>query len=78
MGAYNLHQENISYFLTHVSGALEQLLANNDNLLLIGDFNASVSESNLKDFCEAYNLVNLITGPTFLRARPTHPSLMSC
>ena len=52
MGTYNPHQENISYFLTHVSKALDKLLANNDNFLLIGDFNASVSESNLKDFCE--------------------------
>ena len=48
MDAYNPHQENISYFLTHVSKALDKLLANNENFLLIGDFNASVSESNLK------------------------------
>ena len=49
------------------------MLANNDNLLLIGDFNASVSESNLKDFCEVYNLVNLIKGPTCFKSA-TNPS----
>ena len=73
MGAYNPHQENISYFLSHVSKALDKLLANNDNLLLIGDFNASVSEPNLKDFCEVYNLVNLIKVPTCFFKSATNP-----
>ena len=40
------------------------MLGNYDNLLLIGDFNSSVSESKLKDFCDVHNLVNLIKGPT--------------
>ena len=48
MGAYNLHKEKNSYFLTHVSKTLDKLLGNYDNLLLIGDFNSSVSETNFE------------------------------
>ena len=33
-------------------------------IYLVGDFNASVSENHMKDFCEMYDLENLISGPT--------------
>ena len=75
MGGYNPHQENISYFLSHVSKALDKLLGNYDNFLLIGDFNSSVSESNLKDFCEVYNLVNLIKDPTCFKSTSNPSSI---
>ena len=64
MGSYYPHRENISYFLIHVSKALDKLLGDYDNLLLLGDFNSSVSERGLKDFCDVYNLENLIKCPT--------------
>ena len=64
MGAYNPRREKISYFLNHVSKTLDKLLGDYDKFLLIGDFNSTVSEINLKDFCEVYNLVNLKKGPT--------------
>ena len=51
--------EKLSHFLTHLSKALDKLLGNYDNFLLIGYFNSAVSELNLKDFGEVYNLVNL-------------------
>ena len=33
-------------------------------MLLLGDFNCSVEERNLKDFCQMYDLENLIREPT--------------
>ena len=51
------------------------MLGNYDNFLLIGDFNSSVSESNLKDFCEVYNLVNLIKDPTCFKSTSNPSSI---
>ena len=47
----------------------------NGSFLLIGDFNSSVSETNLKDFCELYNLENLIKDPTCFK-NASNPSLI--
>ena len=35
-----------------------------DNVLLLGDFNAEVTESKMCEFCELYNLKNLVKEPT--------------
>ena len=40
---------------------------------VIGNCNSSLSESNLKDFCEVYNLVNLLKVPTCLK-KASNPS----
>ena len=64
MGGYNPEKGSISYFLTHVSKELDKLLGNYDHILLIGGFNSSVYEKNMKDVCEMYDLENLIEEPT--------------
>ena len=64
MGGYNPQKDNISNFLGHVSKELDNYLANYDNILLLGDFNSTMSEKPMKDFCELYDLQNLIKGPT--------------
>ena len=43
---------------------LDKQLGNYDNIFILGDFNASVSENDMKDFCEMYDLENLTSGPT--------------
>ena len=77
-GSLHPHRENISYFLIHVGKALDKLLGDYDNLLLLGDFNSSVSERSLKDFCDVYNLENLTKGPTCFKNAETHRPLMLC
>ena len=64
MGGNNPPKENISYFLSHVSKGLDKYLGNNDNILLLGDFNSTMSERSMKNFCELYDLQNLIKDPT--------------
>ena len=64
MGAYNPHKDKISYFLKHVSKELDKLLPLYENIILLGDLNSTMSEKHMKDFCELYNLDNLIKGPT--------------
>ena len=64
MAGYNPHKEKISYFLDNVSRELDKYLPNYDNFLFIGDWNSAVTENDMSDFCDAYNLQNLIKKPT--------------
>ena len=68
MGGYNPDKKNISNFLDHVSKELDRFLPQYENLLLLGDFNSEMSEQDMKDFCETYNLTNLITDPTCFKS----------
>ena len=63
MGRYNRQKESISYSLCHVSYGIDKFLVNYDNILLLGDFNSTMSEKPMMDFCEMYNLQNLIKEP---------------
>ena len=62
LGAYN-----------HVSNALDRTLSKYDNFLLLGDFNSTVSEEAMKNFCEMYDLKNLIKTPTCYKT-PDNPT----
>ena len=64
MEAYNPHRESISNFLSNVSKELDKYLPFYENLLLLGDFNSSMCEKEMKEFCDMYGLDNLIKGPT--------------
>ena len=70
---YNPRKESISYFLNHISKGLDKKLSTHENFLIIGDFNCPVSEKAMKDFCEIYNLENLIKKPTCYK-NPKNPS----
>ena len=73
MSGYNPRKEYTSYFLSHVSKGLDKVLADYENFLLIGDFNSQISETHLKNFCDLYDLENLIKGPTCYK-NPNNPS----
>ena len=64
MSGYNPRKEYTSYFLSHVSKGLDKVLADYENFLLLGDFNSQISETHMKNFCDLYDLENLIKGPT--------------
>jgi hypothetical protein len=44
-----------------------------DHILLLGDFNVTVSDKVMYDFCESYNLKSLISTPTCFK-NPENPS----
>ena len=73
MGAYCPHKDKISYFLSSVSKELDKFLPSYENILLLGDYNSTMSEKEMHEFCETYNLENLIKGPTCFK-NPSNPS----
>ena len=60
VGGYNPLKKNISYFLTHVGRELDKYLFKYETLLLLGEWNSTGTEIEMREFCEAYNLENLI------------------
>ena len=67
------HKSNISNHLHHLSKGLDNYIGNYDNILLLGDFNSEFSEPCLNDFCDIYNLKNLVKEPTCFK-NPNNPS----
>ena len=63
----------ISYFLNNVGKELDKLLVIYDNILLLGDMNASEYNSSMKLFNDTYNQENLIKEPTCFK-NPLNPS----
>ena len=57
VGGYNPHKKN-------VGRKLNKYLPKYENLLLLGDWSSAVIETEMKEFCEIYNLENLIKDPT--------------
>ena len=57
----------------HLSKGLDKYIGNYDNILLLGDFNSEFSEHCLNDFCDIYNLKNLVKEPACYE-NPGNPS----
>ena len=53
----------------HLDKGLGNCIENYDNILLFGDFNSEFSEPCLSDFCDIYNLKNLVKEPTCYKSR---------
>ena len=73
MLGYNPRKEYVSYFLCHISKGLDKILANYEHFLILGEFNSQVTETYMKDFCELYDLENLIKESTCYK-NPKDPS----
>ena len=54
--SYNPQKENIASHLTNVSAALDELCADYENIIPLGDFNVEVKEKCISDFMSTYNL----------------------
>ena len=61
---YNPNRSNIYSHLEYLSRNVDLYSSKYDNYLLVGNFNVSVEEANVKDFCERFNLKNVIKDPT--------------
>ena len=67
-GGYNPAKPLIHTFLSELSLVLDQLLISYENLIIIGDFNAEISEIAMKEFCETYSMTSLNKEPTCFKS----------
>ena len=73
MGGYNPHKESISYFLGNIGKEIDKYLPSHENILLLGDYHSTMLEKDMQEeFCEVYNLQNLIKDPTCFK-NPVNP-----
>ena len=70
---YNTHRyNNISNHIPHLSKGIDNYISHYD-ILSLGDFNSQPSENCVNDFCNVYNLSNLVKEPTRYK-NPDNPS----
>ena len=72
---YNPQKENIGSFLEKLSGEVDKHLPKYDNLLMLGDWNSTVKEEQMANFCDTYNLKNLINEPTCFKSTDNPSSI---
>ena len=63
----------ISNHLSSLSKSIEKFMSHYDNIIILGDFNSEMSEDKMREFCEFYNLKNLVKEPTCYK-NPLNPS----
>ena len=72
---YNPQKEKIVNFIDQLSLEIDQHLPNYENLLMLGDWNSAVTEKEMFNFCETYNLENLIKEPTCFKSAENPSSI---
>ena len=72
-GGYNPHKQTIKIFVNQLGPILDFYMHKYENFLLLGDFNSEMDEDAMMEFCEIYNLTNLIKEPTCFK-NPLNPS----
>ena len=73
MGGYNPNNDSIIYFLSRVSKGMDMYLNDYQNIILLGHFNSPITNHTMSEFCQRYNLHNLINEPTCYK-NPNNPS----
>ena len=75
-GGYNPGRDRISQYIQNVENTLSKYINKYDNILMLGDFNCDfkIEGNKLLEFCEAFNLTNIVNEPTCYKnpLRPTH------
>ena len=71
----NPNKHNISKHIEALSKSSDFFSSNYENVLLMGDFIAGLDNAVLKDFCNSYNLTNLISKATCYK-NPNNPSFI--
>ena len=67
-GGYNPVKSNIDTFIQSLELILDHNMQHLEFFLLLGDFNSETSEKSMNDFCDTYNLKNIVIGPTCFKS----------
>ena len=71
--SYNPKKDLIRQHLYALSKSIDLFTSKYDSLLFLGDFNAGVEDTSVKNFCRSYNLTSMINKPTCYK-NPDRPS----
>ena len=76
--SYNPHKSSVANHLYELQKMLDIQSANYDNFLLVGDFNAEPKDKEIVDFCQTYNMQNIVNDFTCYKNhnKPTCIDLM--
>ena len=69
----NPKYSQISHYLKKIDKDLDVLTLKYDNIILMGDFNVESADTVVSNFCEIYNLINIIREKTCFK-NPNNPS----
>lgn len=67
-GTYNPCKSMISNHTNKFSKCMNHFLPLYDNFIIMGDFNSEPTENDIKEFCDLYNLKNLVKEPTCFKS----------
>ena len=71
--SYNRKRAQISNHLAEISKITDLYLTKYDQLFFLGDFNAGLEDTSVKNFCSSYNLTSMNNKPTCFK-NPDNPS----
>ena len=71
--SYNPHLQFIDNYFTDIGKGLDSLSCKYDNYILMGNFDAELSNDFVDSFCGSYKLKNLIKKPACLK-NPDNPT----
>ena len=74
-GGYNPHKDYIKDYLLEVRQEVDKLMHIYENFIIMGDFNSETTEPFMMEFCNMYNLSNLIKTPTCFK-NPDKPTCL--
>ena len=62
--AYNPHTCDICDHLCHLNKNIDYFSSKYENFIIMGDFDAEITNTYIQEFCSTYNLKSLIKDPT--------------
>ena len=76
--SYNPHRNSIKEHIWVILCCLDQNIQKYENIILMGDYNAEITNASMQEFCESYFLENMVKKPTSFKnpAKPTCTDLI--
>ena len=72
-GSYNPHLNSIQNHLAQLNKKFNFYSSKYENIVLLGNFNAEMTNTHMKEFCPVYNFRSLIKDPTCFK-NPENPT----